>query len=171
MVQFRLLPAMIVKIGVEVVLFTFGEPQFRITIMYDSVHTASSCRSRSSLRPSGRSPRSDDNLPFLQHLHGLFYRASFDSKLNFFSNELPAASFLLASARIRLWSEVRRIYSLMVRPAFLARSLMMAFSPSVILMKSRRVAPSVPLNLATTLSCSVGSRGVALSKMRNHISE
>jgi hypothetical protein len=41
----------------------------------------------------------------------------------------------------------------------------------VILMKIRRVATSFCLVLAIVLSCSVGSRGVALSKMRNHFSE
>src|ERR1035441_329789 len=54
---------------------------------------------------------------------------------------------------IRLWSEVRRMYSLMVRPALLAWSLIMAFSPSVILMNSRRVAPSFSLGLASVRSC------------------
>jgi hypothetical protein len=110
-------------------------------------------------------------LLFSNLLHGLIHRASFDSKLSFFDHELPAASFHLALARIRLWSEVRRIYSLMVRPAFLARSLMMAFSPSVILMKSRHMVPSVPLGLAIVLSRFMGSRGVVLSKMRNHFFE
>jgi hypothetical protein len=63
------------------------------------------------------------------------------------------------------------MYSLMLMPAILAWALMMAFSASVILMKSLNVASSVRLGLAIGFSCSVGSRGVALSKMRNHFSE
>ena len=72
---------------------------------------------------------------------------------------------------ILLLNAILRMYSLMVRPAIFAWSLMLAFSASVILMKIRRVATSFYLVLAIVFSCSVGSRGVALSKMRNHFSE
>jgi len=65
---------------------------------------------------------------------------------------------------IRLFSAVRRMYSLIVKLALLAWSLMMAFSPSVMRTSIRNVAPCARVDLAIPLSFAVGSRGVALSK-------
>jgi len=47
----------------------------------------------------------------------------------------------------------------------------MAFSSSVMRTSIRNVAPCARVDLAIVLFCSLGSRGVALSKMRNHFSE
>jgi hypothetical protein len=56
------------------------------------------------------------------------------------------------------------MYSLIVKLALLAWSLMMAFSPSVMRTSIRNVAPCARVDLAIPLSFAVGSRGVALSK-------
>jgi len=72
---------------------------------------------------------------------------------------------------IRLPSALRRTYSLIVRLALLAWSLRMAFSSSVMRISIRELVPFVRVGFVIVISDSVGSRGVALSKMRNHFSE
>jgi hypothetical protein len=63
------------------------------------------------------------------------------------------------------------MYSLIVRLALLAWSRIVAFSSSVMRISIRNAAPCARVDLAIVLSLSVGSRGAALSKMRNHFSE
>jgi hypothetical protein len=47
----------------------------------------------------------------------------------------------------------------------------MAFSSSVMRISIRELVPFVRVEFVIVISFSVGSRGVALSKMRNHFSE
>jgi hypothetical protein len=63
------------------------------------------------------------------------------------------------------------MYSLIVRLALFAWSLIMDFSSSVMRTSIRNLVPCARVDLAIPLSFAVGSRGVALSKMRNHFSE
>jgi len=73
--------------------------------------------------------------------------------------------------RIRLPCADRRTYSLIVRLALLACSLRMTFSSSVMRISIRELVPFVRVEFVIVISDSVGSRGEALSKMRNHFSE